>query len=329
MKFGKAIQLYQNWEQILLEQGEINILSKYLPEVKKLPCLIQCPYRIDKKPSLGLQFYQGRIVYKDFSTNEKGGLLSLIKKITGKNTGDICKDLDCNISNDIIKINNNTSIQIQNSINKQNVIQIRRRDINSDDIYYWQSYGVDANILEKYGVYPIDYYWVNKYRFKSDKLAYAYRVVINRNVYYKIYQPYNQNHKWTNNYPKDTISLEKYISKTNKPIIICSSVKDALCLKCNINGLDVCALQGEGYNIPQFFLDKYKNRKIFILFDNDKAGINYSNKLSQKTNIPYVEIPQFDGGKDISDLFKVKGEIVFKEVINKLFNQKKLKNGQN
>lgn len=322
MKFGKAIQLYQNWEQILLEQGEINILSKYLPEVKKLPCLIQCPYRIDKKPSLGLQFYQGRIVYKDFSTNEKGGLLSLIKKITGKNTNDICKDLNnCNINNSIIKINNNTSVQIQNSINKQNVIQIRRRDINNNDIYYWQSYGVDTNILEKYGVYPIDYYWVSQYRFKSDKLAYAYRIVINRKVYYKIYQPYSQNHKWTNNYPKDTVSLEKYISKTDKPIIICSSVKDALCLKYNINGLDVdvCALQGEGYNIPQSFLDKYKNRKIFILFDNDKAGINYSKKLSQKTNIPYIGIPKFDEkGKDISDLYKIKGKEIFTTIMSNI-----------
>lgn len=318
MKLGKAIQLSKSWEQILLEQDEINILGKYLPEVKKLPCLIQCPYRTDKKPSLGLQLYKGRIVYKDFATNEKGGLLSLLKKITGKNVNDICKDLDdYNVSN-IIKINNNTSIQIQNLTNKQNVIQIRRRDINDNDIYYWQSYGVNVDILEKHGVYPIDYYWVNQYRFKSDKLAYAYRVVINRKVYYKIYQPYSQNHKWTNNYPKDTISLEKYISKTDKPIIICSSVKDALCLKCNINGLDVCALQGEGYNIPQSFLDKYKKRKIFILFDNDKAGINYSKTLSQKINIPYIEIPKFDGGKDISDLYKVQGRENFIAVMSNI-----------
>lgn len=318
MKLGKAIQLSKSWEQILLEQDEINILGKYLPEVKKLPCLIQCPYRIDKKPSLGLQFYQGRIVYKDFSTNEKGGLLSLLKKITGKNVNDICKDLDnCNVNN-IIKINNNTSIQIQNLTNKQNVIQIRRRDINDNDIYYWQSYGVNVNVLEKHGIYPIDYYWVNQYRFKSDKLAYAYRVVINRKVYYKIYQPLSEEHKWTNNYPKDTISLERYISKTNKPIIICSSIKDALCLKCNINGLDVCALQGEGYNIPQSFFDKYKNRKVFILFDNDKAGIKYSKTLSQKTNIPYIEIPKFDGGKDVSDLYKVQGRENFIAVMSNI-----------
>lgn len=319
MKLGKAINLPQNWEQILLEQDEINILGKYLPEVRKLPCLIQCPYRIDKKPSLGLQFYKGHVVYKDFATNEKGGLLSLLKKITGKNVNDICKDLDdCNVSN-IIKINNNTSIQIQNLTNKQNVIQIRRRDINDNDIYYWQSYGVNVNVLEKHGIYPIDYYWVNQYRFKSDKLAYAYRVVINRKVYYKIYQPYSQNHKWTNNYPKDTVSLEKYISKTDKPIIICSSVKDALCLKCNINGLDVCALQGEGYNIPQSFFDKYKNRKVFILFDNDKAGIKYSKTLSQKTNIPYIEIPQFDDkGKDVSDLYKIKGKEIFITIMSNI-----------
>lgn len=319
MKLGKAIQLSKSWEQILSEQGEINILSKYLPEIKKLPCLIQCPYRIDKKPSLGLQFYQGRIIYKDFSTNEKGGLLSLLKKITGKNTGDICKDLDnCNISNDIIRINNNTPIQIQNSINKQNVIQIRRRDINDNDIHYWQSYGVNTNILEKHGVYPIDYYWINQYRFKSDKLAYAYRVVINGNVYYKIYQPLSKEHKWVNNYPRDTISLEKYISNTEKPIIMCSSIKDALCLKCNINGLDVCALQGEGYNIPQSFLDKYKNRKIFILFDNDKAGINYSLKLSESTQIPNIIIPEFQGGKDISDYYLCYGKDQFQTAFTKL-----------
>lgn len=319
MKLGKAIQLSKSWEQILSEQGEINILGKYLPEINKLPCLIQCPYRIDKKPSLGLQFYQGRVVYKDFATGEKGGLLSLIKKITGKEINDICKDLDNTCTN--IVVNNNTfNSQIQTKKVSKNVIRIRRRSINNDDISYWQSYGVNADVLENYGVYPIDYYWINRHRFKSDKLAYAYRIIRDKQVYYKIYQPYSK-YKWSNNYPKDTVSLECYISNTNKPIILCSSVKDALCLKHNIKGLDVCALQGEGYNIPQSFLDKYKNRKIFILFDNDKAGINYSIKLSKSTQIPNIIIPEFEGGKDISDYFKCFGKDKFQTTFNQLICQ--------
>lgn len=317
MIIGKATRIPDSWENIVKKQGELAILGNYLPKITKLPTLLKCPYRTDKKPSLGLQFYKGHIVYKDFATGESGGLLSLIKKITGKSEKDIRLELDSVISSHIIIDDYMKFFSNSNSKSKPNVIlKIHRRVLNSNDIKYWQSYGINAHLLSSYDIHPIDYYWVNDFRIKADELAYTYRIVINGNVYYKIYQPLSKEHKWVNNYPRDTISLEKYISNTEKPIIICSSVKDALCLKHNIEGLDVCALQGEGYKIPVSFKVKYINRKIFILFDNDKAGINYSTTLSKETNIPFLEIPQFDGGKDISDLYKVQGKEMFTTIMS-------------
>ena len=64
---------------------------------------------------------------------------------------------------------------------------------------------------------------------------------------------------------------------------------------------------------------RYKN--IYILFDNDKAGLEDGVKLSKQTGFINLVLPEFEGGKDVSDLFKVKGEVIFKEVINKLFKK--------
>lgn len=309
MNIGKVTQVGESWERIVEKYGELTILEHYISNIKKLPCLISCPYRKDKNPSFGLKMIEDHIIFKDFATGESGGLLSLIKNITGKTKKDITKDY----SNNILKTKSNITTK-SNTI----VIKIKKRDLDDIDINYWKSYGVNANLLSYYDIHPISYYWINDYRLIADKLAYAYRIVLNRKVYYKIYQPLSKKFKWCNNYPANTISLEKYISNTDNPIIICSSVKDALCLKHNIGNIDVCALQGEGYNIPDDFLNKYKDRKIIILFDNDKAGIEYSKKLSKKTNIPFLEIPLFDNGKDISDYYKIMGKDKFCSLFNNL-----------
>lgn len=315
MNIGKTT-LPITWDEIISKYGEDYILGLYIPNIKKIPCLIQNPYRIDKKPSFGITFYKGKIVFKDFATGEHGGLLTLLKRITGKDKKGIVKELITNKLSNIIITKKQTCRKESHKV----ILKIRKKLLDNNDISYWNSYGIDAKVLNLYGIYPIDYYWVNEHMFKADKLAYAYRVVINDNVYYKIYQPYSK-YKWCNNYPKDTISLENYISKSDNPIIICSSVKDALCLKQNISGLDVCSLQGEGYKIPEWFLEKYKNRKLFILFDNDEAGINYSKTLSLETKIPYIEIPEFDGGKDISDYIKCYGKDKFQTTFNQLICQ--------
>ena len=44
---------------------------------------------------------------------------------------------------------------------------------------------------------------------------------------------------------------------------------------------------------------------MYIMYDNDKTGIEKSTKLAKENDLINIIIPQFEGGKDISDMMKV------------------------
>ena len=65
---------------------------------------------------------------------------------------------------------------------------------------------------------------------------------------------------------------------------------------------------------------KRRFNKIYICLDNDEAGLKDGVHLANKTGFINVVIPQFKGGKDISDLYKVLGnKEQFKQTILSLF----------
>ena len=82
------------------------------------------------------------------------------------------------------------------------------------------------------------------------------------------------------------------------------------------------AIQGEGYSISNTAVKELKKRfdKVFICFDNDKPGILDAQKLALKTGFINVVLPDFEGGKDIADLYKVlNNKDEFKKIMLNLF----------
>lgn len=292
MKLGSPNMILTLKEDELLRRiGEENLLHQYLDV--KIPCLIKAPYRKDHKPSLGIQWYRGKIYFKDFARNISGDVVSLIQLITNKKKEEILKEVYQNNLN-VCNFANEASI-VRTTVN----IEIKKRSLNQLDIKYWQRFNIDASFLHQLDIYPISFFWIRGTRFNADTLSYAYQHTIDGDVYYKIYQPLSKRYKWFNNYPKDTISLEKYISDNRIPIVICASVKDALALK-SVCDVDVCSLQGEGYKVPKWFSDKYQDRNILICFDNDTQGLKYAEELSKETGYKNIVLPPFEG-KDIAD----------------------------
>ena len=80
---------------------EIDILSFYL-NIKELPCVINSPFREDNRPSFGIYLSNKsqRVYYKDYATNDSGGLFDLLGKLW---KCDYRKVLE-NINKDINKI---------------------------------------------------------------------------------------------------------------------------------------------------------------------------------------------------------------------------------
>ena len=82
-------------------------------------------------------------------------------------------------------------------------------------------------------------------------------------------------------------------------------------------------MQGEGYGISDTAIKELRRRytNVYILFDNDAAGLADGCKLSSQTGFINVVLPTFKGGKDISDFYKSAGKEMFNRTMICLFNQ--------
>ena len=317
-------------DDILSKVTEADILSYYLG-VTEVPCIINSPLRQDRRPSFGLYSTDGiRIFYIDLATKDSGGMFDLLGHMWGT---DYISTLT-RVNEDISKFCGSTSIhsytpcavRSTNSYNKDTDLQCKVRDWRDYDIEYWASYGITLEWLKYAEVYPISHKIIikdgHRYVFGADKYAYAYVEHKEGKVTLKIYQPFNKaGYKWSNKHDKSVISLWTKVPEYGDKICICSSLKDALCLWANAN-IPSLSIQGEGYNMSNTAISELKRRykEIYILLDNDEAGLKDGLSLSESTGFTNVVLPKFEGGKDISDAFKILGKEKWLKLIVPLFN---------
>lgn len=317
------------------KQGLLNItnecsLASYYLGINNLPCLIKSPLRTDNHPSFSLYTRDGKSVYyRDFATGEKGSLLELLSKLWSLSYDETIDRIyrDINYSNKDVKINlikeSNTNIKKLNDVTT--ILECKVREWKDYDIEYWNSYGITLEWLKYADVYPISHKIIIKdgkrMVYPADKLAYTYVEFKEGKTTHKFYQPLNDNgFKWQNNHDRSVVSLWTKVPANGLIICVCSSLKDALCLWSN-TGIPAIAIQGEGYPLSQTAINELKRRfkKQYILLDNDLAGLKDAKKLQELTGFINLELPQFEGGKDVSDLYKVKGKEQFLKTIKKLF----------
>ena len=308
---------------------EADIAAYYLG-VKSIPCLIASPLRQDKKPSFSLFSNNGEEVgFIDYSTREHGSIIDLLMRMWNcdfveakKRIANDMGDAKLNISVGKSSYSSRISVRTNSGID----LQCRVREWRDYDLEYWGSYGISLKWLKYADVYPISHKIVIKdnisYAFGADKYAYAYVEFKEGRTTLKIYQPFNtRGFKWANRHDRSVISLWTKVPSEGDRVCICSSLKDALCLWAN-TGIPALAIQGEGYGMSNTAVNELKRRfkKVYICLDNDKAGLEDANHLASKTGFINVVLPQFNGGKDISDMYKVfKNKNEFKETILKLF----------
>lgn len=303
-------------------------IAGYYLGITKIPIKICSPLRQDKKPSFSLYSRDGKhIYYTDFGTGDKGSIIDLLGHLwgTGYNATweRVVKELSPSSSVTINKTVNKPHIEI---ISKdRTTIQVKVREWKQYDYDYWSSYGINEKWLKFANVYPISHIIFTKDDsttnvFPADKLAYVYVEFKEGNVTYKVYQPLNKDgFKWFSSHDKSVISLWAKVPEYGDRLIICSSLKDALCLWSN-TGIPAIAPQGEGYTMSETAVNELKRRykEIYILYDNDGPGRIDSEKLAEQTGFKNITLPEFEGGKDVSDLYKVMGKNQFLKIISSI-----------
>lgn len=320
-------------EEVLNVTTEAQIASYYLG-IKSIPARINSPLRRDNHPSMGIYSPNGvEVNYIDFANKEGGRIFKLLALMWGCSLNETY----FKILQDFTKCSTNTECSIKmNTINvdyKKNpcgnysgiILQCKIREFKDYDIKYWNSYGISLEWLKFANVYPISHKIIIKnnqiYVFGSDRYAYVFVENKENKTTLKIYQPFNKSgYKWSNSHDKSVISLWTKLPNKGDKVTICSSVKDALCLWAN-TGIPAIAIQGEGYPISTTAVNELKKRfnNVYIMLDNDEVGLKDAEKLSESTGFTNLVLPQFDGGKDISDLYKVKGKHYFLETIKTLY----------
>jgi hypothetical protein len=260
----------------------------------------------------------GHVAWKDHARSEdKGGLMDLL-----------CKYWNCTFLQALEKICSLSALKGSVTINAKRIKTFTRKEIDSNtkiqvavrpwkdyDYEYWASYGIGRKWLKYAEIYPISHKIIKKknpdtgkisqYVFTADKYAYCFVERKEGKVSMKIYQPYNtKGFKWCSKMDSSVISLWSKVPEFGDRIVICSSVKDALCLSCNLH-IPAIALQGEGYRMSKTAVKELKRRykKIFICYDTDAPGKADAEKLAKETGFINA-IPDLGKSKDLSDYYK-------------------------
>ena len=317
-------------DDVLRVASEAQIVSYYLG-ILKVPCIINSPLRQDRHPSFGLYSPNGtEINYIDFSTRDSGTIFTLLKNMWNLDYPEVFK----RICQDFSKFNSKATViksskcDITSQGSSSNIdMKCKVREWKDYDLEYWASYGITLPWLKYANVYPISHKIIVKdgreFVFGADKYAYAYVEFKEGKTTLKIYQPFNKRgFKWANKHDRSVISLWTKVPKTGDKIVVCSSLKDALCLWANTS-IPAIAIQGEGYGISDTAINELKRRykEVYILLDNDEAGLRDGEKLSASTGFINLVLPNINGAKDVSDLYKsLENKKRFKNIILNLFN---------
>lgn len=321
--------------EIFNKFSETEVLCTVFPEITEIPCLICSPLRTDNNPSFSIYMdNNNHIRFKDHGNSGiQGGLIDLLCKYWNC-TFNQCIDKICTL---MIKESDITikPKQIKTFTRKESdtlsKLQVTIRPWRDYDYKYWKSYGITRQWLKYAEIYPISYKIITKkdsltdkgkkYVFPADKYAYCFVERKEGKLQLKVYQPFNKNgFKWCSKMDASVIGLWTKIPEYGDRVIICSSLKDALVISCQLHIPTLC-LQGEGYNISDTAIKELKRRykKIFISFDTDEAGKMDGKKLAERTGFTNV-IPDLGTEKDFSDYYRsLKDKEKFKQ-LQVLFN---------
>ena len=310
-------------KEVMQRVSPMALLHRYLG-IESLPALVCSPLRADKHPSFFIYSPDGRrVFYKDYATGDRGDIFDLLKIKLSLSFAELIHQIasDSHLNTISIESTARRTTKTRTPVD----IKVKVREWKQEDDDYWMSYGIPRKWLQYAEVYPISHKIIYKdnqrYTFHAAKYAYAFVERKEGNVSIKIYQPFSKRFKWTSSNNGSVIGLWTKMPKKGKKIVICSSLKDALCLWAN-TAIPAIYVQSETTGVSNTAQEVLRNRfkHIYICFDNDAPGIEDAKNLSANTGFTNIVLPKFKGGKDISDLYKAVGRDEFIRIIKPLFD---------
>ena len=311
--------------------SDYSIWKYYYPELV-LGEATNSPIRKDRNPSFSIFWSDryNRFMFKDFATGDRGDVFVFLTKLLRLNYYEVLIRIivDFNLTDKFytkdIKLKSTNKVpiiydeeHIKKEIKASARIQVKIREWNSNDIKYWNSYGICQDTLIKYRVFPISHIFLNDSVIVADEYAYVFVELKDGVEKYKVYQPFSKTLKWLGNFLEATLSGWEQLPEIGDILIISSSLKDGMCLH-DLGFTNFISPQTEGYIHKEHIITHLKLRfkQIYIFYDNDKAGKEASDKICKLHTLR----PIFTGVeelKDPSDYYKKMGGKKLLNIINK------------
>lgn len=275
----------------------------------------------ERTPSFCIYVRDDKYRFKDFSTGAGGNGVDLVMMMYDINFGQAAQKILCDYNEFILTGRLSDDLRDFKKQAKYQVREYNKRGWTKQDADFWTQFRIDSDTLSNFNVIPLDSYTMVK-EDNSDRV-----VISGPNLYgytrldgtiYKVYQPKVTEHKFfkVKNYIQGTDQL-----KFNVPnLVICSSLKDAMCLTKFGYNTEVVAPDSENTLIPNGAMSMYKlkYKAICTLFDNDDAGIKAAQKYQDEYDLPGVILPM---SKDLSDSVRDYGIPETRKVLHPLLKE--------
>ena len=315
---------YLDKASILSHISEYDIFKFYCPSFKECGLKFCSELRKDHSPTCSVIPWNGRLLYKDFGTGDSFDCFNYVMTKYGLTFSECLKVIDTDFG---LGLGSGQSQRSQVALTygkyevptkKATVIKKKSRRINKLDRDFWSQYHIPVEILSEYGIEPIEYFWINEFRYKAEPVAYSYRF----GDRFKIYQPYSSKEtKWFSNTNKDDIQGYRQIPIYGKIVFLTSSLKEVLSLWAL--GHPAVALQGEMQMPSSELISDLQSRFkiVAVLYDNDfqsddNPGQRMANKVCLEYNLINVILPAHYKSKDISDFVRDHGLENASRIIN-------------
>lgn len=274
----------------------------------------------ERTPSMHVYLNESKNEYrfKCFSSGKGGNIVELVKEINNITEGNAIAKIISDY-NEFVISKGEFKIQNFKTGNRYTVTDYTRRQWYTNDAEYWMPYGIGSALLERYNIRPLKKYVMVK---GEDSLEISHDTMYGffkeDGTLYKIYSPKIRRKKF--------IKVKDYLQgldqlKYDKPyLVICSSLKDALCFSLLGYNAEVVAPDSENSIIKSTLINLFKERyeKIITLFDNDDAGKRSIDKYQQIYGIPGTYLPL---EKDVADAVVIHGFKKVKELMTPILEK--------
>lgn len=309
---NNSIRIYIDKDLLFSKVSPYQVFKHFCPPFDKPGKKFKSDLRKDSNPTVSIALIKDTLIYKDFGNNEHafdcigyvkqkynldyyGALMQIDQAFgLGLSEGKL-RDVP------LLKLRPEPKIVAKQPV----TISVRIRPWDYRDKQYWGQFGITKQILRKFSVSPINYYWINEERFSCGSISYRYRF----DCGYKIYSPLESNFKWSSNVDSHCLQGFDQLPKFGGEIFLTSSLKDVMCLE--VLGYPSFALQSEMLMPSNQTIEEIQTRfkKITVLYDNDyhksnNPGQTMAKKICCKFDLLNLCIPDKYKSKDISDLVK-------------------------